>query len=316
MALAFIVDGGLNDPPGNGTELFEAFPAVGAAYTQAAEWTGVPVKRLLSWELARTAEYQQVGAIRQAALVLGVCDVLAERGVRPGVVAGMSRGSMVGAAVAGAVDRRDLFELLGQLREAPAAAGAAQGVAQLLVPPGIGLQEFTGGFPEGVYVAGEIGLVADGAAHLLLLSGYRESLQQLADQLRDKTAIRIPPDVTTAFHSPLRNHVREFQEPRIAAIAFRDPEVPLCGGLEPGMYATAGQVREMFRRNHTEPISLPRLLAALDRNRTKLGLLIGPGLVGIWRSAARYPVVHIEHSIDISEAVDAIHESGMLPTAP
>lgn len=315
MALAYIVDGGLNDPPGHGTELYEAFPAVRELYARAAEWTGVPVKRLLSWELDRVAEYRQVGVIRQTAVALGVCDVLAEQGVRPGVVAGMSRGSVIGAAIARAVDRRELIDLLNRLRDVPSPAGPAQGIAQLFVPPGVKPEEFAGEFPEGVYLAGDIGPVANGTAYLVLVSGYQDALRQLADQLQDKTAIRIPRDVASAFHSPLRNHVREFQKPYLAAMDIRDPEVPLCGGLEQGIYTTAEQVREMFGRNHTDAVSLPRLVNGLERNGTELAVLLGPGLVELYRSAMECPIVHIEKPSHVTKAVDAVRQLGMLPSA-
>ena len=39
----------------------------------------MPVERLLSWEPDSRAEHRQVGAIRRAAVVFGVCDVLAEQ---------------------------------------------------------------------------------------------------------------------------------------------------------------------------------------------------------------------------------------------
>src|SRR3954447_18317859 len=105
MALAFVVDGGLSDPPGTGVDLCEGHPVVRASYAQAAGWTGLPMQRLLTWEPDADAEYRQGGAIRRAALVFGVCDLLAEHGVRPDVTGGMSLGGLIAAAVAGAVGR-------------------------------------------------------------------------------------------------------------------------------------------------------------------------------------------------------------------
>lgn len=310
MTLAFIIDGGLNDPPGTGTGLYEAFPEVRAAYEQAGEWTGVPSARLLSWELARSSEYREVGGFRQAALVFGLCDLLAARGVRPGLVAGMSCGALLGAAIAGAVERRELFGLLEVLRDAPPASGGAQGLAQLFVPAGMQPEQFVGGFPDGVYVAGDIGPVGGGVARLFLLSGYQDSLWQLAGKLRDKTALRIPPDVTTAFHSPLRAHVAEHQEPYLAEMSFRDPEVVFCGGLAPGEYGTAQQVRDLFRRNHTEPISLPVLVDALERNGTEVAVLLGPGLAQVWSGAVRFPVVQLNGPDDVGAVLDAVKGEG------
>ncbi|WP_433516174.1 acyltransferase domain-containing protein [Nonomuraea sp. CA-143628] len=314
MALAYIIDGGLHDQPGLGADLYEAYPAVSRVYGQVAEWTGVPVERLLSWGADPFAEYREVGAIRRAAVVLGLCDVLAEQGVRPDIVAGMSVGAMTAAAVVGAVGRRELFELLARLREIPLRFDPPQGMAKLFVPAGLDPEEFVGGFPEGVYVAVEIGRVAGRSSRLVQLAGHREALDRLAERMPDKEALEIPPESSIAFHSPLRNYVREALEPQIATMAFANPEVPFCGGMEPGLYATADQVREVFRRNQTDPLSLPRMLECLDRHEVELSFLIGPAAVDLYLGALEHAAVHIDKPKHLSEALDAIQEFGMLPT--
>jgi [acyl-carrier-protein] S-malonyltransferase len=311
MALAFIIDGGLNDPPGTGTELYAAFPAVREVYAEAAACAGMPVRRLLTWELERSAEHRQVGAIRQSALALGVCDVLAERGVRPDVVAGLSLGGMVGAAVTGAVARRDLFDMLAHLRGVPDASGPPQGVASFFVPTGREPDEFAGGFPDGVYVAAQMGPVGDRSVQLTLISGHREALHRLAERLPDRSVLRIPPDITTAYHSPLQRHIADYVEPVLARMAFRDPRIPLCGGLAPFEYRTGEQVRSMFLRNHTESVSLPRLFECLDRHATALSFVIGPSMGDLFVTAARHTIVRVESPEHVPEALEALHESGL-----
>jgi [acyl-carrier-protein] S-malonyltransferase len=311
MAVAFIIDGGLNDAPGSGIELYEAFPAVQEVYAQAARCAGVAVDRLLTWELDRSAEHRQVGAIRQTALALGLCDVLAGHGVAPDVVAGLSLGGMVGAAVTGAVTRDELFTLLAHLRGVPDGAGPEQGVASFFVPKGRDPREFAGGFPPGVYVAAEMGLVGDRSVQLVLISGHREALHRLAEQLGDKSVLRIPAGITTAYHSPLQRHIGESIEPVLARMAFRDPQIPLCGGLAPYEYETGEQVRSMFLRNHTEPVSLPRLFECLDRHETTLSFLIGPSMGDLIVTAAKHTIVRVESPEHLPEALEALHESGM-----
>jgi [acyl-carrier-protein] S-malonyltransferase len=306
MALAYVIDGGLSDPPGTGTDLCDGYPAVRAAYARAAEWTDVPVRRLLSWEPDADAEYRQVGAIRRAALVFGVCDVLAERGIRPDVVGGMSLGGLIAAAVAGAVGRRELFEMFAHMRNVPTRSGPPQGIAQLRVPASIELE----GFPDGVYLAAEIGLSPDGATRVMLLSGYRDTLQKLADKIADPAVIHIAPNATRAFHSPLQSHVSEFLEPLVGSMEFRAPEVALCGGTEPGTYGTAAEVREMFRRNHTAPISLPLLVESLGKFGTDLTFLIGPAMVDRYLGAVKHTVVHVQSNDHIPAALMSVYESG------
>jgi [acyl-carrier-protein] S-malonyltransferase len=310
VGLAYIVDGGLNDPPGTGTELYQSFEAVRRVYAQAAEWTGVPVQRLLQWRLDRPAEHRDAGAIRQAAVALGICDVLAERGVRPEMVAGMSLGAMVGATIAGAIARQDLFRLLGRLRAVPKPDGPPQGVAALFVPVGTGVEEFTGGFPEHVHLAADMGLVGGGQARMLLLSGYRHALESLHRRV-PADSMRVPPDLTTAYHSPLSAHIVAFLEPVIADMPIADPVIGLCCGMEPAVLTTAEQVRTMIRANYTHSVSLRTLFDALDGHGTELAFLIGPAQADLFIQAAPHGIVHIDKPEHLPEALAALHDFGL-----
>jgi [acyl-carrier-protein] S-malonyltransferase len=313
MALAYIIDGGLHDRPGLGTDLYETYPAVQKVYRQVAGWTGVPVDRLLSWGPDPFAEYREVGALRRAAVVIGLGDVLADLGVRPAAVAGMSLGAMTGAALAGAVSRQELFELLSSLREVPLSFEPPQGMGKLLVPAGVDPAEFVGGFPPGAWIAVDVGLVDGGRRRLVQVSGHREALLRLADQVPEKDAFSLPEESVIAFHSPLREYVREAMEPQIATMTFKDPETPLCGGMEPGRYATADLVREMFRKNQTDALSLPRMFGCLDDLDVELSLLVGPGTADLYRNAAEHTVIHVECPEHLTAALAAVQELGLLP---
>jgi [acyl-carrier-protein] S-malonyltransferase len=214
-----------------------------------------------------------------------------------------------------AVGRRDLFELLGRLREIPLAVDPPQGMAKLFVPVGADPEDFVGGFPDGVYLAVDTGLVADGSTRLLQLSGHRAALRQLAGRVPDEV-LDVPPESMVAFHSPLRDYVRAALEPQIDTIDFLDPEVPFCGGLQPGMYTTADQVSDMFRRNQTDSLSLPLMLDCLERHEVELSVLIGPATVSLYRNAVPHTVVHVENSRHLAEVFGAVQEFGMLPTGP
>jgi [acyl-carrier-protein] S-malonyltransferase len=312
MTLAFIIDGGLNDPPGTGIDMYESFPSVREVYAQAARCCGMPVDRLLSWELDRCGEHRQVGAIRQTALALGLCDVLEGHGVRPDVVAGMSHGAITGAAVTGAVARQELFGLLAHLRGVPDPTGPPHGCASFFLPRERDPGEFVGGFPDGVYIAAEMGVADQNpAVQMVLLSGYRAALDQLASQLPERCELHIPPDINTAYHSPLLRHVTDFAEPWVARMTFRDPQIPLCGALAPFEYETGEQVRSMILRNSTDPVILPRLFECLDRHEVKLSLVLGPSMGDLLVTAAKHTIVCVESPEHIPEALEAVYESGL-----
>ncbi|MFI1169809.1 ACP S-malonyltransferase [Streptomyces sp. NPDC020801] len=310
MALAFIIDGGLNDPPDSGVDLYQAHESVRRLYAQVEQWTGLPAERMLRWELSRPEEYRQVGALRQAAVVLGICDVLAERGVRPDIVGGLSLGGMIGASLAGSLERRDLFGLLARMRDAPAAVGPRQGVGTLIAPVGVELSTYLGGPPEGVYVSADLGVAGAWGSRMLLVSGYRDALERLARQLPED-ALRIHEDLDVAYHSPLSDHLAQFLEPAIAGIPFRDPAIALCSYMEPKTLTTASDVRDMFRRNQVEKVSLPHVFAGLEQHDTELALLIGSAQLDLFLGSLPFPVVHVERLEQLPEAYAAIHEFGV-----
>jgi [acyl-carrier-protein] S-malonyltransferase len=311
MTLAYVIDGGLNDVPGNGADLYERYPAVRELYASIEGWTDIPVARLLSWDLPTQQEFREVGAIRQAAVALGLCDVLAEHSVHPDVAGGLSLGGRIGACIAGALSRRDLFTILAELRHAPPPAGEPQGVAALVLPVDADLDEMVRArLGPRLHLAAELGVLAGGRDRMLLVAGYRGELEDLAARM-PKGTVRIPRDVVSAYHSPLSQHLVDFLDPAVLAASFHDPVIPLCSCVAVRTLRTAAQVREEFRRNPISRVSLPHVLDGFERHGVELALLLGPAQVDLFLENPQIPVVHVESPDHIAEALTAVHEFGL-----
>ncbi|MGV9249263.1 ACP S-malonyltransferase [Streptomyces sp. NPDC003710] len=310
MTLAYIVDGGLNDPPGNGSDLYTSFASVRRLYASVAEWTGVPVDRLLARELPPQQEYREAGAIRQAAVAFAICDLLAEKGIRPGFLGGLSLGGMIGASLAGSITRADLFGLLAHLRGAPEPTGRAQAVARGIVPADMDPEVALGGLPEGVHISADLGVTGTWGSRMLLLSGYRDSIDELAGRL-PKGTVEVHEGVAIGYHSPLCAPVAAYLEPAVVDIEFRDPKLPLCSYLDEKTVTTADEVRDIFLRNQTEAVSLPYVVAELERHGTELALLIGPAQIDLFSGSAPFPVVQIETPQHLEEIFPYLHDLGI-----
>jgi hypothetical protein len=100
-------------------EFYDVYPAVRDSYEQAAEWTGLDAKALLHQQGFDGDEQLRLRAvsIALAAAQFGIHDALAEQGIRPGIVGGLSLGGMVSSCVAGQLRRRDLFRVLARGRQ-------------------------------------------------------------------------------------------------------------------------------------------------------------------------------------------------------
>jgi [acyl-carrier-protein] S-malonyltransferase len=310
MTLAYIVDGGLNDPPGAGIDLYEGHAAVRRLYAQVSAWTGLSESRLRSWDLPRQQEHRDAGAIRQAAIAIGICDLLAEQGVRPGVIGGVSLGGMVGSCVAGAITREDLFGLLAQLRFAPQPPGPEQAVGTLLAPPDAPIELMTGEQRPGVHLAADLGTVHSTGYRMLLLAGYRSALEELSAELPAGT-LRLHEDLAIAYHSPLSQYFADFVRPLVAKIQFRDPEIPLCSYLDRKMVTTGAEVRDLFLRNYIEGVSLPYVFQGLEESDTELAVLLGSAQTEFFVDAVPFPIVQVENAAQLPEVYTAIHELGI-----
>ncbi|AQA10009.1 hypothetical protein BV401_05360 [Streptomyces malaysiensis subsp. malaysiensis] len=312
MTLAYVLDGGMNDQPGAGAELYELFPSVQHTYQRIAEWTGIDVHRIFREERQPGQEHRQgVGAIRQAAAVLGIADVLAEEyGITPAAVCGLSFGALVGASLAGAVERQDLFTLLMRLREVPppAADTGPQAVAMLRIPYDTAPGDLLDDVPD-VYLSADLGRVGTGQERMVLLGGYRSALQRFGEGL-PAGALHVSEDHGAAFHSPLQRHISDFLEPTLDAMTFHDPRVPVHSCMERKALTTADEIRDLFHRNPTAPVSVPHMIGGLEDSGTELGLVLGPAAFGTFQNAS-FPVVHVESPDHVFEAMTAVYDFGI-----
>ncbi|GAA1539883.1 hypothetical protein GCM10009827_069020 [Dactylosporangium maewongense] len=313
MSLAFIL-GQKNlayDPTGL-IALYERHQAVRDSYDRAAQWTGIDVALLL-----RTADdatqRSRTTSIGLAAAMLGIADLLGEHGVHPAMVGGISLGAMVSGALSGAVAREDVIGLLGHTDgdQRPDRDELPEGCVAAVLPLGQTYESFYGTRP-GVWFAGDFGMHTSGAFRMLLLSGYRDALDELATGYPPEYFVFS--EETVAVHSPLRHRARDVLARIAADIEFTVPAVPMCSSLEPRVLHSADQVRSEFSRNVVEPIRADHLTGQMRRLGARLGVILGPTLP---RDGFEFPfpVVYVDAPDDIDQVVAAVREHDvLLPT--
>lgn len=311
MPLGYLFGGGVGTEP-HGIELYEASPLMRQLYEEISGWTGLTAEQILRGELPEGRERRQsAGTIREAALAIAVHDLLAEAGLRPDVVGGLSLGAMTASCVAGALDRRSLFRMLARTADAPEPPpeAADEGMALAFVqaedaqspPPWQGL--------PGVHLAGDFGPVADGSQRIVMLAGHGAAIGRLAAESAPGAIVPLP-GRTIAVHSPLRRAFRDFIASHVAKMPFTAPRIPLLSCLERGELKTADEVRDMFDRNPTDPISLVDIYEEMQNYDVRLGLVMGPAIPeGIL--AFPFPVVHVENPEHIQLAVSTAYDLGI-----
>ncbi|GAA3245988.1 hypothetical protein ACFO1B_40425 [Dactylosporangium siamense] len=313
MSLAFILgQKNLTYDPTGLIGLYEQHQAVRDAYERAAEWTGLDVGLLLR-TVEDDTQRSRTTSVGLAAAMLGITDLLGERGVHPAMVGGISLGAMVAGALSGAVSRQDVIGLLGHTDgdQRPDRAELPEGCVAAVLPLGETYESFYGTRP-GIWFGGDFGMHTSGAFRMLLLSGYRDAIDQLATGYPPEYFVFS--DETVAVHSPLRYRARDVLARIAADITFTDPVVPMCSSLEPRVLHSADQVRSEFSRNVVEPIRAEYLTGQMRRLGARLGVILGPTLP---RDGFEFPfpVVYVDSPDDIDHVVAAVREHDvLLPT--
>ncbi|WP_221349347.1 ACP S-malonyltransferase [Streptomyces beigongshangae] len=311
MSLGYLFGGGVGTEP-HGIELYEASPLVRRLYEEIAGWTGLTAEQILRGELPEGRERRQsAGTVREAALAVAVHDLLAEAGLRPDVVGGLSLGAMTAGCLAGALDRRELFTMLARAADAPDPPPGAvdEGMALAFVRAGDEQSPPPWQDLPDVHLAGDFGPVADGSQRIVMLAGHRTAIEHLAAGAEPGAIVPLP-GRTIAVHSPLRRPFRDFMAPWVAKIPFTAPRITLLSCLERAELRTADEVRDMFERNPTDPISLVDIYEGMLSRDVRLGLVMGPAIPeGIL--AFPFPVVHVETPEHIELAVSTAYDLGI-----
>ncbi|WP_028478850.1 malonyl transferase [Nocardia sp. CNY236] len=311
MTLGYMFGGGVGSEP-RGVELHQTNAGVQHLYRQVAEWTELTVGQILEEDLPEAPETRQsIGTIRESAHAIAVHDVLAEHGLRPSALGGLSLGGMSAACLAGAISRRALFEMLAHARNTPDQPHGTpeQGLALAFEPVGDNSGRYRGAGRPGVYLAGQFGPTADGQTRILMLSGERAALDDLGTELPADTVVQLP-GRAMAIHSPLRSHFRAFMAPYIDAMPFTDPGPPLLSCLDNKVLTTAADVRDTFHRNPTDPINLMYIYEAMKDEGVRLGLVVGGSIPD---GVLRFPfsVLHVDRPEHIEQVLTMVFELGI-----
>jgi [acyl-carrier-protein] S-malonyltransferase len=243
MKVAFIFGpGGANEDPAGMISLYERNSEVRQAYDEVAGLSGIDVDVVLrKRDRQGDRNAALVNFISLAAGMLGIHDALCALGVSPSVIGGISLGGQVGSCVAGALPRPTLIDILQHGLHGPAsdAPDLAETIAFAFVPTGQDHSWYYGRERDGVYVASDFGPEPFGAGRMLMLSGYRRALEDLAAIDRNHIHIREERYVRTAYHSPLHEHARYALSQRLKRVHFTDPKLPVCVALEGSTLTTA-----------------------------------------------------------------------------
>ena len=312
MSVAFVFPGQGSQVVGMGKALFDAFPESRAVFAEADAALGFALSRLC-FEGPDT-ELQLTANTQPAILAASVAALrpLAARGARPDWVAGHSLGEYSALVAAGAIGFADALRTVRRrgeyMQEAvPFGTGAMAAILGLDLPAiEAACREAAAGdvvSPANVNSPGQV-----------VIAGHAAAVDRASELCRArgaKRAVRLP--VSAPFHCALMKPAQERLAPDLAALAFRDPDVPLVSNVNAQVVRDGGACRDALVRQVSGAVRWQESVELLAREGVDVFVEVGPGSVlsGLVRKIAKGTrVLHVDSPESLETAVAALVAGG------
>ena len=286
--LAFLYPGQGSQRVGMGAALRATDPALFDRHLGLADdVAGLPVSRwCLEGPMDRLTR-TEVSQPALFALALALTEAAREMGLEPDYVAGHSLGEYAAAVSSGALDAEDGMRLV-VLRSRLMAAVQAQRPGAMAAVHGLDADQVEALCRRAV-VAGPVAVANLNASRQTVVSGSPAAVYHVCRLAAAAEGRAVPLPVGGAFHSPAMAPVRTALRQQTAAIAWRDPAVPLASNASGGLVTDAGGVHAALVAQVAEPVRWVECMDALVGAGCTTFLELGPGrvLTGLARARSR-----------------------------
>jgi [acyl-carrier-protein] S-malonyltransferase len=308
MSVAFVFPGQGSQVVGMGKALFDAFPQSRAVFEEADAALGFALSRLCfegpEAELQLTANTQP--AILAASLA--ALRPLLARGARPEWVAGHSLGEYSALVAAGAIGLADALRTVRRRGEYMQEA-VPVGVGAMAAILGLDLPAIEDACREAA--AGEVVSPANvNSAGQVVIAGHAAAVDRASELCKArgaKRAVRLP--VSAPFHCALMKPAQDRLAPDLAALAFRDPEVPLVSNVDARVVREGDACRDGLVRQVSGAVRWQESVELLAREGVDVFVEVGPGTVlsGLVRKIAKGArVLNVDSPESLEAAVAAL----------
>lgn len=261
---------------GMGRELYDQYELVRSIFDEASQVLGYDVRALIDQdeEKLNQTRYTQPAILTTS---VAIYRLLADKGVEPDMVAGLSLGEYSALVAAGAFDFKTAVALVakrGSFMEEAAPAGSGKMVAVLNAE--VSLIEAV------CQEASAIGVVSPANYNTpsqIVIGGEVAAVDKAVELLKDAGVKRlIPLNVSGPFHTALLKPASERLAEVLETVEFSDFVRPLVGNTEATVMEKE-RVRELLTRQVMEPVRFYDSIAKMQEAGVTEFVEIGPGKV-------------------------------------
>ena len=261
---------------GMGRELYDQYELVRSTFDEASQVLGYDVRALIDQdeEKLNQTRYTQPAILTTS---VAIYRLLADKGIEPDMVAGLSLGEYSALVAAGALDFKMAVALVakrGSFMEEAAPAGSGKMVAVLNAE--VSLIEAV------CQEASAIGVVSPANYNTpsqIVIGGEVAAVDKAVELLKDADVKRlIPLNVSGPFHTALLKPASERLAEVLGTVEFSDFVLPLVGNTEATVMEKE-RVRELLTRQVMEPVRFYDSIAKMQEAGVTEFIEIGPGKV-------------------------------------
>ena len=261
---------------GMGRELYDQYELVRLTFDEASQVLGYDVRALIDQdeEKLNQTHYTQPAILTTS---VAIYRLLADKGIEPDMVAGLSLGEYSALVAAGALDFKTAVALVakrGSFMEEAAPAGSGKMVAVLNAEVSL--------IEEVCQEASAIGVVSPANYNTpsqIVIGGEVAAVDKAVELLKDAGVKRlIPLNVSGPFHTALLKPASERLAEVLETVEFSDFVRPLVGNTE-AIVMEKERVKELLTRQVMEPVRFYDSIAKMQEAGVTEFIEIGPGKV-------------------------------------
>ena len=261
---------------GMGRELYDQYELVRSTFDEASQVLGYDVRALIDQdeEKLNQTHYTQPAILTTS---VAIYRLLADKGIEPDMVAGLSLGEYSALVAAGALDFKTAVALVakrGSFMEEAAPAGSGKMVAVLNAEVSL--------IEEVCQEASAIGVVSPANYNTpsqIVIGGEVAAVDKAVELLKDAGVKRlIPLNVSGPFHTALLKPASERLAEVLETVEFSDFVRPLVGNTEATVMEKE-RVKELLTRQVMEPVRFYDSIAKMQEAGVTEFIEIGPGKV-------------------------------------